>query len=76
MLKAEKPVNDSTIISTQCRRMVGQSRNRGSAANGSRIRKAPVQRMKASVIGGMWPAMKRPSTVLPAQNSEVSDSRR
>jgi hypothetical protein len=56
--------------------MIGQSRRTWRAANGSRISVAPLQRMKASVIGGTCPATNRPSTVLPAQNSEVSDSSR
>ena len=37
---------------------------------------APLQRMNASVIGGTCPTMKRPKIVLPAQNSEVSESSR
>ena len=57
-------------------RITGQSRATWPAANGSRIANAPAQRMKASVIGGTWPTTKRPSTVLPAQNSDVSDSSR
>jgi hypothetical protein len=41
-----------------------------------KIANAPVQRIQDSATGGMWPALKRPSTILPAQNSEVSDRRR
>ena len=48
-------------------RIIGQSRRMCRAANGNRIAVAPLQRMKASVIGGTCPATNRPSTVLPAQ---------
>jgi hypothetical protein len=75
LLKA-KPVADSTSISGSLARSAGQSAFRCGHANGSSMAKAPIQRTQDSVIGGTWPATKRASTMLPAQNSEVRLSSR
>lgn len=71
-----KPVADSTTISGSRARNAGQSRGRCGHANGSSIKNAPIHLTQDSVIGGTWPATWRPSTMLPAQNSEVRLSSR
>lgn len=75
-LKMLMPVNDSTIMRPSRSRMAGQSRTRWGQANGSAMMKAADQRRIDRVIGGKWPAIARPTTALPAQNSGASDSRR
>ena len=71
-----KPVAESSSSSGSFARSAGQSRFRCGQANGSTIANAPIQRTQDSVIGGTWPATKRASTMLPAQNSEVRLSSR
>jgi hypothetical protein len=70
------PVSASSVIKPACLRITGQSRASCLTAKGSNNTNAPPQRIKASVIGGTWPTMKRPRTVLPAQNNDVSESNR
>jgi hypothetical protein len=70
-LLTANPVADSTTISARWARSTRQSRPRCGHANGSNIKNAPIHLIQDSVIGGTWPATYRPSTILPAQNSEV-----
>jgi len=70
------PIREMIVSRPEFFRIVFQSRRRCGHANANMNSAAPSQRMQESVAGGTCPAMKRPSTTFPDQNSDTSVSSR
>ena len=74
--KAPTPVTASSSRTRQWAATTARWRHRPASVNGSRTTSALVQRQKFKESGGISPAIARPRTKLPPQNSAEAASSR